>query len=59
MERLIESAVAAYGKLDCLFNNAGINLAGAVTEVSEADWQRCIDTNLKSVFLGSATPSRT
>ena len=53
VERLIESAVAAYGKLDCLFNNAGINLAGAVTEVSEADWQRCIDTNLKSVFLGS------
>jgi NAD(P)-dependent dehydrogenase (short-subunit alcohol dehydrogenase family) len=53
VERLIEGAVAAYGKLDCLFNNAGINLAGAVTEVSEEDWQRCIDTNLKSVFLGS------
>jgi NAD(P)-dependent dehydrogenase (short-subunit alcohol dehydrogenase family) len=53
VERLVETAVAAHGKLDCMFNNAGINLAGAVTEVSEEDWDRCIDTNLKSVFLGS------
>jgi NAD(P)-dependent dehydrogenase (short-subunit alcohol dehydrogenase family) len=53
VERLVETAVSAYGKLDCLFNNAGINLAGSVEEVTEADWQRCIDTNLKSVFLGS------
>lgn len=53
VERLVEEAVRVHGKLDCMFNNAGINLAGAVTEVSEADWDRCIDTNLKSVFLGS------
>jgi NAD(P)-dependent dehydrogenase (short-subunit alcohol dehydrogenase family) len=53
VERLVETAVAAYEKLDCLFNNAGINLAGTVVEVTEEDWQRCIDTNLKSVFLGS------
>src|SRR5690349_14643829 len=53
VERLVETALRAYGKLDCLFNNAGINLPGSVEEVSEEDWQRCIDTNLKSVFLGS------
>jgi NAD(P)-dependent dehydrogenase (short-subunit alcohol dehydrogenase family) len=53
VERLIETALSAYGKLDCLFNNAGINLPGSVEEVTEEDWQRCIDTNLKSVFLGS------
>jgi NAD(P)-dependent dehydrogenase (short-subunit alcohol dehydrogenase family) len=53
VERLIETALSAYGKLDCLFNNAGINLPGSVEEVTEADWQRCIDTNLKSVFLGA------
>jgi NAD(P)-dependent dehydrogenase (short-subunit alcohol dehydrogenase family) len=53
VERLVETAVAAYGRLDCLFNNAGINLPGTVVEVSEADWQRCLDTNLKSVFLGA------
>ena len=53
VERLVETALSAYGKLDCLFNNAGINLPGSVEEVTEADWQRCIDTNLKSVFLGA------
>ena len=53
VERLVKAAVDRYGKLDCMFNNAGINLAGSVEEVSEADWDRCLDTNLKSVFLGS------
>jgi NAD(P)-dependent dehydrogenase (short-subunit alcohol dehydrogenase family) len=53
VERLVETAISAYGKLDCLFNNAGINMPGSVVEVSEADWERCIDTNLKSVFLGA------
>src|SRR6266508_4471708 len=53
VERLVTTAVEAHGKLDCMFNNAGINLAGSVVEVSEAEWDRCIDTNLKSVFLGS------
>src|SRR5688572_17137423 len=37
VERLIESAVQAHGRLDCLFNNAGINLAGSMVEVSEED----------------------
>jgi NAD(P)-dependent dehydrogenase (short-subunit alcohol dehydrogenase family) len=53
VQHLIESAVAAYGKLDCLFNNAGINMAGSVVDVSEADWDYTLDVNLKSVFLGS------
>ena len=52
VERLITSAVERHGTLDCVFNNAGINLAGSVVEVSEEDWDRCLDTNLKSVFLG-------
>ena len=53
VERLVETAAQAHGKLDCLFNNAGINLAGTVLEVSEQDWDYTIDVNLKSVFLGS------
>jgi NAD(P)-dependent dehydrogenase (short-subunit alcohol dehydrogenase family) len=53
VERLVNSAVERHGTLDCMFNNAGINLAGSVIEVSEEDWNRCLDTNLKSVFLGS------
>ncbi len=53
VERLVTTAVEAHGKLDCMFNNEGINLAGSVVGVSEEEWDRCIDTNLKSVFLGS------
>ena len=53
VERLIETAAQAHGKLDCLFNNAGINMAGSVLDVSEADWDYTLDVNLKSVFLGS------
>ena len=53
VERLIETAVQLHDKLDCLFNNAGINMAGSVIDVSEADWDYTLAVNLKSVFLGS------
>jgi NAD(P)-dependent dehydrogenase (short-subunit alcohol dehydrogenase family) len=53
VERLVETAVEVYGKLDCMFNNAGINMPGSVLEVSEKDWDYTIAVNLKSVFLGS------
>lgn len=52
VQRLVETAVERHGGLDCLFNNAGINMAGSVIDVSEADWDYTIDVNLKSVFLG-------
>ena len=41
------------GPISILVNNAGIGLFGAVHEKSEADWDRVLDTNLKSVFLVS------
>jgi len=53
IQRLIETAVERHGDLDCLFNNAGINMAGSVIDVSEADWDYTIAVNLKSVFLGA------
>src|SRR5947208_3254517 len=52
IQRLIETAVERHGHLDCLFNNAGINMAGSVIDVSEADWDYTLAVNLKSVFLG-------
>jgi NAD(P)-dependent dehydrogenase (short-subunit alcohol dehydrogenase family) len=53
VERLIASAVERHGKLDCLFNNAGINMPGAVTDVTEEQWDYTIAVNLRSVFLGA------
>jgi NAD(P)-dependent dehydrogenase (short-subunit alcohol dehydrogenase family) len=48
----VAAAVAAYGRLDCGFNNAGIGGAGRLThEYSEEEWNRVISINLTGVWL--------
>ena len=42
----------AFGGLNVLVNNAGIIVPGSVESLSEDDWDRTIDVDLKSVFLG-------
>lgn len=42
-----------FGGVDVLVNNAGIQSYGSVTETSEADWDRTLNVNLKSIFLCS------
>ena len=42
---------AAFGQIDILVNNAGTNIRGQVDQLSEADWDAVIDTNLKGPFL--------
>ncbi|HEX2479639.1 MAG TPA: SDR family oxidoreductase [Geminicoccaceae bacterium] len=51
---LVDTAVGRFGGLDVAFNNAGTTGAmGAVFELSLADWQDTLDTNLTSAFLGA------
>lgn len=45
--------LARWGRLDVLVNNAGISMFGPVTELSYAQWKRCIAVDLDSVFLGT------
>jgi NAD(P)-dependent dehydrogenase (short-subunit alcohol dehydrogenase family) len=52
VKRMIENTVNNYGKLDILFNNAGINMRIPITEMDEEAWNKIIDINLKGVFLG-------
>ncbi|WP_028986533.1 SDR family NAD(P)-dependent oxidoreductase [Thermicanus aegyptius] len=40
-----------WGVLDVLVNNAGIEFVGAIEEMSEDDWDRVLDINLKGIFL--------
>jgi len=48
---LAERCIEAYGRIDVLHNNVGIGEVGGPVELSEADWDRVVDTNLKSMFL--------
>lgn len=53
VEALVNSAVEAYGKLDCAHNNAGIEgTMGSTVECGEENWDRTININLKGVWLG-------
>jgi NAD(P)-dependent dehydrogenase (short-subunit alcohol dehydrogenase family) len=51
VERLTGDVEAEMGKIDILVNNAGINIRGSIQDLSEADWDAVIDTNLKGPFL--------
>jgi NAD(P)-dependent dehydrogenase (short-subunit alcohol dehydrogenase family) len=53
-QKMVQAAIDSYGKLDILYNNAGIEGPWAPTEdVAEEDWDRVLSINLKGVFLGS------
>ncbi len=50
---LIVKTESTLGPITILVNNAGIGLFGPAHEKTEADWDRVLDTNLKSIFLVS------
>lgn len=49
----VEQTVGAFGRLDILFNNAGIIRRADVLGTSEEEWDRVMDVNVKSIFLMS------
>ena len=51
VENMMRATVATYGHLDVLINNAGVGTDGDVVELTEEQWQRILDVNLKGVFL--------
>ncbi|TAH50961.1 MAG: SDR family oxidoreductase [Chloroflexota bacterium] len=53
-ERIVNETVRAFGRLDILFNNAGIILRNRNVEATtEEEWDATFDTNVKSIFLMS------
>ena len=50
-KRIIEKTVETYGKIDILFNNAGIVLGGAIDTVSTEDWDRTMAVNIRGIYL--------
>ena len=50
---LIGDTVKRFGGLDILVNSAGVRTNGSITEITEDDWDRTLDTNLRAVFVAS------
>jgi meso-butanediol dehydrogenase / (S,S)-butanediol dehydrogenase / diacetyl reductase len=53
MRALVEETVNEFGGVDIVVNSAGVRTNGSITEITEEDWDRTLDTNLKSVFVVS------
>lgn len=51
--RVVDETVRAFGKIDILFNNAGVFYPQTALECSEREWDEQIDVNLKGTFLMS------
>jgi len=52
VQAMIDAAVERYGKLDILFNNAGVEGFSPFDRLEPADWDRVLAVNLRGVYLG-------
>ena len=51
VERMIDAAVEAFGRVDILVNNAGITRDGLLMRMKDEDWDAVLNVNLKGAFL--------
>lgn len=53
IQNLVDRTVEKYGRLDIMVNNAGVAVTRRLTDMTEADYERVVDSNLKSVYFGA------
>ncbi len=54
IRKMVQAAVDSFGRIDVLFNNAGVpSPVARLADVHEDDWNRVLNINLTSVFLAS------
>jgi NAD(P)-dependent dehydrogenase (short-subunit alcohol dehydrogenase family) len=56
--RAFEAILRDLGRVDVLYNNAGVNSSGSVLDATDEDWDRCFAVNAKGTFLCSRAAAR-
>jgi 3-oxoacyl-[acyl-carrier protein] reductase len=57
-QRLVEEALATFGRLDILVNNAGVFVTGPLAELSPGDVDRTLDVNVRGSFVAAQAAAR-
>jgi NAD(P)-dependent dehydrogenase (short-subunit alcohol dehydrogenase family) len=55
---VVDDTVSRFGRLDLMFNNAGVGIAGEVRDLEPAHWRRVIDVNLWGTIAGTQAAYR-
>jgi 2-deoxy-D-gluconate 3-dehydrogenase len=58
IDTAVRRAEEEMGRIDILVNNAGVNIPSPALDVTEEDWDRVLDTNLKGVFFMAQRTAR-
>jgi glucose 1-dehydrogenase len=53
LQRLIDAAVEAFGRVDIMVNNAGVETRTSILDTTEAQYEKVMEINLKSAFFGT------
>ena len=58
LQKLIDEAVKAFGRVDIMVNNAGVETRTSILDTTEAQYAKVMDINLKSAFFGTQLAAR-
>ena len=58
LQRLVDQTVAAFGRLDIMVNNAGVETRTSILDTTEQQYEFVLDVNLKSAFFGTQLAAR-
>jgi glucose 1-dehydrogenase len=53
LQRLVDAAVKAFGRVDIMVNNAGVETRTSILDTTEAQYEKVMEINLKSAFFGT------